>query len=52
MVEISQGTVMVMVDHVAIEVKTMVTMVETREIEVEVEAEVDLIPVQMSEGLE
>ena len=50
MVEISQGTVEVMVSHLAIRVKTMATLVETKEIEVEVEA--DLTPAQMSEGLE
>ena len=50
MVEISQGTVAEMVSYLAIRVKTMVTLVETKEIEVEVEE--DLTPAQMSEGLE
>ena len=49
MVEIGQGTVVVMVSHLAIRDKTMVTLVETKEIEVEVGA--DLTPAQMSEGL-
>ena len=44
MVEISQGTVAVMVSHLAIKAKTMVTLVETKEIEVEVEE--DLTPAQ------
>ena len=50
MVEISQGTVAAMVSHLAIRVKTMVTLGETKEIEVEVEE--DLTPAQMSEGIE
>ena len=48
MVEISQGTVAVMVSHLAIRVKTMVILVETKETEVEA----NLTPAQMSEGLE
>ena len=50
MVEISQGKVAVMVSNLAIEAKILATLVEIREIEVEVEA--GLTPVQMSEGLE
>ena len=50
MVEISQEIVAVMVSHLAIRVKTMVTFMETKEIELEVEK--DLTPAQMSEGLE
>ena len=50
MVEISEGTVAVMVSHLAIRVKTMVTLVETKEIEVGIEA--DSTPAQMLEGLE
>ena len=50
MVEISQGTVLIMVGHLAIRVKTMVTLEVIKEIEVGVEA--DLTPAQMSEGLE
>ena len=49
MADISQGTVAVKVSHLAIRVKTMVTLVEIKEIEVGVEA--DLTPAQMSEGL-
>ena len=49
-VEISQRTVATMVGHLEIKVKIVATLVETKEIEVEVEE--DLIPVQMSEGLE
>ena len=48
MVEISQGTVAAMVSHLAIRVKIMVTLVETKEIEVEE----GLTPAQMSDGLE
>ena len=48
MVEISQGTVAAVVSHLAIRVKTMVTLVEAKEIEVEE----DLTAAQMSEGLE
>ena len=48
MVEISQGTVAIIIGHLAIRVKTMVTLVETREIEVEA----GLTPAQTSEGLE
>ena len=48
LVEISQGTVAVMVSHLAIRVKKMVTLVETKEIEVGVET--DLTPAQMLEG--
>ena len=47
---INQGTVVVMVSHLAIEAKIIATLVETKEIEVE--AEEDLTPAQMSEGLE
>ena len=50
MVEINQGTVAVMVSHLAIEAKIIAILVETREIEAE--AEEDLTPAQMSEGLE
>ena len=50
MVEISQRTVVVIVSHLAIEAKIIATLVETKEIEVE--AEEDLTPAQMSEGLE
>ena len=50
MVEINQGIVVVMVSHLAIEAKIIATLVETKEIEVE--AEEDLIPAQMSEGLD
>ena len=50
MVEINQGTVVVMVSHLAVEAKIIATLVETKEIEVE--AEKDLTPSQMSEGLE
>ena len=50
MVEISQGTVAVMVSHLAIGAKIMATLVETRELEVEVEE--GLTSAQMSEGLE
>ena len=39
-----------MVSHLAIEAKIIATLVETKEIEVE--AEEDLTPAQMSEGLE
>ena len=46
----SQGTVAVMVSHLAIKVKTIIILVETKELEVEVEE--GLIPAQMSEGLE
>ena len=50
MVEINQGTVAVMVSHLAIEAKIIAILVEIREIEAE--AEEDLTPVQMLEGLE
>ena len=49
MVEINQGTVVVMVSHLAVEAKVIATLVGTKEIEVE--AEEDLTPAQMSEGL-
>ena len=49
-VGISQGTVAVMVGHLAIRVKTIVTLVEIKETGVEVEA--DLTPTQILEGLE
>ena len=49
-VEINQDMVVVMVSHLAIEAKIIATLVEPKEIEVE--AEEDLTPVQMSEGLE
>ena len=49
MVEISQGTVVVMVSHLAIEAKIIATLVETKEIEVK--AEENLTPAQMLEGL-
>ena len=45
MAEISQGTAVVMVSHLAIRVKTMIILVEIKEIEVEE----DLTPAQMSE---
>ena len=50
MVAINQEIVVVMVSHLAIEAKIIATLVETKEIEVE--AEKDLTPAQMSEGLE
>ena len=50
MAEINQGTVVVMVSHLAIEAKIIATLVEIKEIEVQ--AEEDLTPAQMSEGLE
>ena len=49
-VEISQGMMAVMVSHLAIKAKVMATLVETKEIEVEVEE--GLTPAQMSEDLE
>ena len=49
MAEIRQGTVVVMVSHLTIRAKIMETLVETREIEVEVEEGLTLA--QMSEGL-
>ena len=50
MVEINQGRAVVMVNHLALEAKIIATLVETKEIVVE--AEEDLTPAQMSEGLE
>ena len=47
-VGISQEIVMAIIDHLAIRVRIMVTLVEIKGIEVEV----GLIPVQMSEDLE
>ena len=47
---ISQGVAIMVVGHLAIGVKTVVTLVEIKEIEVEVE--VGLTPAQVSEGLE
>ena len=49
-VEISQGIVAAIIDHLAIGVRTMVTLVEIKETEVEVE--VGLTPAQMSKDLE
>ena len=48
MVEISQETVAVMVSNLAVRVKMMVTLVETKDVEIEE----DLTAAQMSEGLE
>ena len=50
MAEIDQGTVVVMASHLVIEANIIAILVEIREIEAE--AEEDLTPVQMSEGLE
>ena len=50
MLGISQEIVTAIIDHLAIGVRTMVTLVEITGIEVEVE--VGLTPVQMSEDLE
>ena len=47
-VEISQGIVAAIIDHLAIGVRTMVTLVEIKETEVEV----GLTPAQMSEDQE
>ena len=52
MVETSQEIVTAIIDHLAIGIRTMVTLVEINGIEVEVEVEVGLTPVQMSEDLE
>ena len=48
MVETSQGTVTATIDHLAIGVRTMVTLMEIKGIEVEV----GLTPAQMSEDIE
>ena len=50
MAEINQEKAAVIIGHLAIGIKTVVTLVEIKGIEVEVE--VGLIPAQMSEGLE
>ena len=49
-VEISQGVTTIAIGHLAIGVKIVLTLVEIKEIEVEVE--VGLTPAQVSEGLE
>ena len=49
-VEISQGVAIIAIGHMAIGVKTVVILVEIKEIGAEVE--VGLTPAQVSEGLE